>query len=219
MAHDKVYATCENMCLEETMTKEQIQEAINNAGVGDGGVTTAKLADGAVTTEKIADGAVTKDKLDYGSVGPLNILADAILEPHIKNGAVTADKLASGAVYKTGSYTGTEVDLTTRMVVSIGFKPSLVIIICNDSYQEDEFYQQIDLGLTCFLYDRMGEYKAYATINNTQVESTSDPIHRWSTDLFGLAKICDEGFELYGGPSNGNYANAAGLVYTFIAFR
>lgn len=26
MAHDKVYAICENMCMEETMTKEQIED-------------------------------------------------------------------------------------------------------------------------------------------------------------------------------------------------
>lgn len=29
MAHNKVYAYCENYCKEETMTKEQIQEAID----------------------------------------------------------------------------------------------------------------------------------------------------------------------------------------------
>lgn len=30
MAHNKVYAVCENMCMEETYTKEQINEKLNN---------------------------------------------------------------------------------------------------------------------------------------------------------------------------------------------
>ena len=36
MAHDKVYAICENMCMEETMTKEQIEEAFGDSITVDG---------------------------------------------------------------------------------------------------------------------------------------------------------------------------------------
>lgn len=39
MAHNKVYAVCENMCMEETYTKEQINEKLNNIAVITGTIT------------------------------------------------------------------------------------------------------------------------------------------------------------------------------------
>ena len=39
MAHDKVYVVCENMCMEEAYTKEQIDEKLANVAVITGTIT------------------------------------------------------------------------------------------------------------------------------------------------------------------------------------
>lgn len=147
MSHDKVYATCENMCLEETMTKEQIEAAINNAGVKDGGITTSKIADSAVTTTKINNKAVTTDKLDDKAITKIKIADGAIsrakLEDYVINESkivdraistdklgyqvVTDEKLDPNAVFVEGTYTGNG----QSRHIDLGFKPRLVLIIAS----------------------------------------------------------------------------------------
>nr|DAF30946.1 MAG TPA: hypothetical protein [Caudoviricetes sp.] len=117
MAHEKTYAVCDNMCLEETMTKEQIQTAINNASVKDGEITTSKLANGAVTKTKIADFAVKHE--------------------HIGAAEVDWDNMFPTAVALTGSYTGTGTEQTIDVGVNCwgnGLAPQAMTIICDDNY-------------------------------------------------------------------------------------
>ena len=120
MAHEKVYGVCQDMCLEETMTKAEIETAINNASVKDGEITTAKLADLAVTGDKIADLAVTTNK----------IANEAITTDKLANGSVEPSKLAFEAVYSTGVYIGNGAEKT----IELGFNPSAMIIIGDNNY-------------------------------------------------------------------------------------
>lgn len=145
MAHEKVYGVCQDMCLEETMTKEQIEAAINNAGVKDGDITTTKIADSAVTTTKINNKAVTTDKLDDKAITKTKIADGAIsrakLEDYVINESkivdeaistdklgyqvVTDEKLDPNAVFVEGTYTATG----QSRHIDLGFKPRLVLII------------------------------------------------------------------------------------------
>lgn len=120
MVHEKVYCVCEDMCLEEAMTKEQIQTAINNVMVKDGEITTNKIANEAVTTNKIANNAVTTNK----------IVNEAVTTEKIANGSVESSKLAFEAVYSTGVYIGNGAEKT----IELGFNPSAMIIIGDNNY-------------------------------------------------------------------------------------
>lgn len=118
MAHEKVYGVCEDMCLEETMTKAEIEVAINNASVKDGSITNDKLADLAVTNSKIQDHEISTDKLLNGCVNSDKLANSAVKTEHIYGGSVTQFKIADGAVVeeKLGDYSVTTNKLANNAV-------------------------------------------------------------------------------------------------------
>ena len=64
--------------------------------VPDDAITEAKILAGAVTTNKIKDLAVTQAKIAADAVGENELSTDAVTEVKIKDGAVTQQKLAAG---------------------------------------------------------------------------------------------------------------------------
>lgn len=79
-------------------------DAITNAKISDGAVTTDKLASDSVTTAKIHNGAVTTAKIEDESVSTAKIGALAVTTAKIDTGAVTSNKLADSSV------TGTKIN-------------------------------------------------------------------------------------------------------------
>lgn len=75
-----------------------LEQAIVEASIPDGSITTAKLATGAVTAGKIASSAVTTGKLANSAVTSEKIANGAVHTDNIADRAVTTDKIIDGAV-------------------------------------------------------------------------------------------------------------------------
>lgn len=71
-----------------------LEQAIVEASIPDGSITSAKLASDAVTTAKLATGSVTAAKIATGAVTNARLAANAVTEVKIANGAVTNNKLS-----------------------------------------------------------------------------------------------------------------------------
>lgn len=128
MAHDKVYVVCENMCMEEGYTKEQIDNKFDDISleIPDGGVSTEKLADKSVTTAKLANQSVTGTQIKDYSISNWHMRQNSVWTEHILNQNVTAEKLATDAVYTIGTYVG---DGNDDLIINCGFVPRVVIIM------------------------------------------------------------------------------------------
>ena len=93
-----------------------LYEGLQEAGVKDGSITTAKLADNAVTNAKLADNAVTNAKLAdnavtnstiaNAAVTTLKIADEAVTSTELADNAVTFAKIAYGAVKTSSIYEG-----------------------------------------------------------------------------------------------------------------
>lgn len=198
MAHDKVYATCENMCLEETMTKAQIQEALNNIQVKDGDVTTAKLADGAVTNSKIANGAVGESNISNGAVTNSKLAPYSVGTSNLIMHAITNDKLANDAVSVKGTYTGNG---STSRTIEVGFEPTLVIVQGSELTDDEADVHE----LLCICINEYGFNINVAGDNMDQYYIRTSNSVQVGTSMTG--------FEV------NNIANLSGCTYMYVAFR
>lgn len=101
MAHNKVYVVCEDMCMEEGMTKEQIQNAIDNLNTKDAELETE------INTLNTAVDNLSDDNIDlHSSVNTLNTnmgkvqtaINDLTSEIQKVSGSVTFDNSATATV-------------------------------------------------------------------------------------------------------------------------
>ncbi|MFK0279557.1 beta strand repeat-containing protein [Streptomyces sp. NPDC090499] len=84
------------------VTTDKIAEgAVNDLLLADDAVTAAKLAAGSVGTVALADGAVLSDKLADNAVTQAKVAANAVTELALANSAVTSAKVAVGAIDST----------------------------------------------------------------------------------------------------------------------